>query len=236
MTAVTLRVLEMLVRVLAWIGAHPSDDAGFQVLVTRLQSVVTRMTQVVDVQRGGRVDSRAARVRKRELRQAMMDGPIELLSRIGALVSGDHPQLRVAFAFRPTANSLLAFQRAARAMFEQAQASVEVLVQHGLSASALTQFGQWLDEFDRMMALGADGRARHTAATRELDALTKEGLAIIRAMDASLRLRYAEDRQVLEQWISTRTVLGTPVEKAKAGDGTTEGGTPAAGGDVRPAA
>jgi hypothetical protein len=230
----------MLVRVLAWIGAHPSDDAGFQVLVTRLQSVVTRMTQVVDVQRGGRVDSRAARVRKRELRQAMMDGPIELLSRIGALVSGDHPQLRVAFAFRPTANSLLAFQRAARAMFEQAQANVEVLVQHGLSTSALTQLGQWLDEYERMMALGSDARARHTAATRELDVLTKEGLAIIRAMDASLRLRYADDRQLLEQWISTRTVLGAPAEKEKAeGAGPVGAGPAAAGpaaGDVRPAA
>jgi hypothetical protein len=45
-------VLEMLVHVVAWISAHPSDEAGFQVLVTRLQTVVTRMTQVVDVQRG----------------------------------------------------------------------------------------------------------------------------------------------------------------------------------------
>jgi hypothetical protein len=43
-------------------------------------------------------------------------------------------------------------------------------------------------------------------------------------MDASLRLRYTEDRQLVEQWISTRTVLGTPVEKEKAGDSTTEGG------------
>ena len=236
MTAVTRRVLEMLVRVLAWIGAHPNDDAGFQVLVVRLQTVVTRMTQVVDEQRGGRVDTRAARVRKRELRQAMLAGPIALLSRIGSLVGGDHPELRVTFAFRPTANSMLAFLRAARAMFEQAQANVEVLVRHGLSASALTQFGQWLDEFERMMALGAQGRTRHTAATRQLEALTKEGLAIVRAMDASIRLRYTDDRQALEQWISTQAVIGAPVEKAKAGDGSTQGGTPTAGGDVRPAA
>lgn len=236
MTAVTRRVLEMLVRVLAWIGVHPNDDPGFQVLVTRLKMVVTRMTQVIDQQRGGRIDTRAAKVRKRELRQLMHAGPIALLSRIGSLVSGDHAELRVTFAFRPTANSMLAFLRAARTMFEEAQANVEVLVQHGLSASALTQFGQWLDEFERMMALGAEGRTRHTAATRELDALTKEGLAIVRAIDASVRLRYADDRQALEQWISTQTVLGVPAEKTKTEEGSTQGGTPAAGGDVRPAA
>ena len=69
------------------------------------------------------------------------------------------------------------------------------------------------------------------------------------AMDARIRLRYQEDRAALEQWVSVRTVIGTPVDKAKeesetpAPGGTagspssgTQGGTPAAGGDVRSAA
>jgi hypothetical protein len=64
-----------------------------------------------------------------------------------------------------------------------------------------------------------------------------------KGMDARIRLRYQEDRAALEQWVSVRTVIGTPVEKAKEesetpGSGTdrTQGGTPAAGGEVRPAA
>jgi hypothetical protein len=84
------------------------------------------------------------------------------------------------------------------------------------------------------MASGAAGRAVHTAATRELEVLTKEGSAIVRAMDARVRLRYQDDRQATEQWISTRTVLGTP-ERPKE-EGESQGGPPAAGGDVRPAA
>jgi hypothetical protein len=39
----------------------------------------------------------------------------------------------------------------------------------------------------------------HTAATRELEALTREAAATVRAMDARLRLRYQEDRAALEQ-------------------------------------
>ena len=38
---------------------------------------------------------------------------------------------------------------------------------------------------------------------------------MVRAMDARIRLRYEDDRQALEQWVSVRAVLGAPVEKAK---------------------
>ena len=233
MTAATRRVLEMLVRALAWIGAHPDDDPGFQVLVTRLQAVVTRMTQVVDDQRGGHVATRAARRRKLELRQLMLLGPIANLAHIGALLGGAESELKSALTFRPAANSMLAFLRAARTMYAAAQANMEVLGRHGMSAPVLTQFGAWLDELERTMASGAAGRAVHTAATRELEALTKDGVAIVRAMDARVRLRFQDDRQAWEVWVSTRTVLGVP-EKAK--EEEQEGGTPAAGGDVRPAA
>jgi hypothetical protein len=87
------------------------------------------------------------------------------------------------------------------------------------------------------MALGAGGRTVHTAATRELEALTKEAAATVRAMDARIRLRYQEDRAALEQWVSVRTVIGAPVEKGKEeSEGEPQGGTPAAGGEARPAA
>ena len=46
-------------------------------------------------------------------------------------------------------------------------------------------------------------------------ALTKDAGAVVRAMDARNRLRYQDDRQALEQWISVRTVLGAP----QAGEG-----------------
>ena len=237
MTAVARRVFEMCVRVLAWIGAHPDDEPGYLVLVARLQALVARMTQVIDDQRGGRIDTRASRVRKEELRRAMLAGPIAHLARIGALAGGEQHELRTAFVFKPSAETLVAFQRAARSMYAEAQKHSEILVLHGLSASVLAQFGKWLDEFDAAMALGASGRTVHTAATRELEALTKEAAATVRAMDARIRLRYQEDRAALEQWVSVRTVIGTPVEKVKEeSEGDTQGGTPSAGGDVRPAA
>jgi hypothetical protein len=200
------------------------------VLVAQFEAIVARMNQVVNDQRDGRIDTRASSARKQVLRRAMLAGPIAHLARVGALAAREVHELGSTFVFRPTAETQLAFQAAARGMYNAAQAHKEVLVKHGLSESVMAQFGKTLDEFDGAVALGGTGRMLHTAATRELNALTKEAGDIVRAMDARNRLRYQDDRQALEQWVSARTVLGLPREVKE------EGGTPTAGGDVRPAA
>ena len=132
-------------------------------------------------------------------------------------------------------------------MYAAAQEHEEVLVKHGASGSVLARLGQIVAEFDAVVMQGAGGRTAHTAATRELAALTKEAGAVVRAMDARNRLRYQDDRQALEQWVSVRTVLGSPTGGSKdagdAGTGWADGAGGAdgkrdagAGGDVRPAA
>jgi hypothetical protein len=253
----------MCVRVLSWITAHPDSEPGFVVLVTQLQALVARMAAVIGEQRDGRVDSRAASARKQTLRREALAGPIAHLAQIGRMAAREEHELASIFVFKPTADTLLAFQSAARSMFAAAQEHEAVLVKHGLSASVLAQFGQMLAEFDATVTQGADGRTAHTAATRELVALTKDAGAVVRAMDARNRLRYQDDRQALEQWISVRTVLGAPLgakdggtagaagpaePQAAPGGGTAGaagsaepqaapgGGTAGAGGDVRPAA
>ena len=244
MTAVTRRVLEMLVRVLNWLSAHPDDEPGGGVLVTQLRAIVARMTQVIDDQRSGQIDSRAASARKQELRQSILAGPIAHLAEVGRMAAREMHELRSLFAFKPTAKTLLAFHAAARGMFAAAQEHKEVLVKYGLSESVLVPFGKALDELDAAVTLGSAGRTRHTAATRELEALTKEARRTVRAMDARIQLRFQDDRQALEQWVSARTVLGSPVRGSNDGGATaqepagggTPDGTPAAGGDVRPAA
>ena len=53
-------------------------------------------------------------------------------------------------------------------------------------------------------------------------------------MDARIRVRYRNDLPALEQWVSARAVLGVPRPVEESAEG--EGGTPGAGGEVRPAA
>jgi hypothetical protein len=103
-----------------------------------------------------------------------------------------------------------------------------MLVKHGLSESVLVEFGKMLDEFDAAVLLGAEGRMTHTAATREQEALTREAGRLVRTMDARNRIRFRNDLPALEQWISARTVMGTPRGSSEE-TAVVEGGTPDAG-------
>ena len=238
MRAETRRIYDMSVRVVTWASAHPDEEPGFAVLLAQLSALVTRMGEVITVQRNGFIDTRAARSRKVELRREIAAVPIAHLVEIGTLAARELHELGKTFRLRPTVTSQVAFQSAARAMLEEAQGHREVLVKHGLSDSVLVELERLVDQFDGAMRMSAEGRMAHTAATRELKGLTKEAGRLVRAMDARIRIRYREDRAMLEQWVSARTVLGTPrgtpeeIETPAA----TVGGTPGAAGEVRPAA
>lgn len=62
--------------------------------------------------------------------------------------------------------------------------------------------------------------------------VAQEIVRTVRVMDGRNRQRFAEEGQLLGSWISASTVLG----KTRMVSEEKEGGTPAAGGEVRPAA
>jgi hypothetical protein len=233
-------VYDTCVRVLSWASTRPDDEPGFGILLAQLQALVTRMSDVITVQRNGIVDSRAASARKQELRREILAVPVAHLAEIGAPAAREVPELGKAFRSQPVMRRTVAFRSACGSMLEQAQAHKELLAKHGLSESVLVELERLLDQFDAAVRLGAEGRMRHTAATRELVALTKEAGRLIRAMDARVRIRYRDDRAALEQWVSARTMLGTPQRSGDVAAGSpvepVEGGAPQAGGEVRPAA
>ena len=237
MRAVTRRVYDTCVRVVSWASAHPDDEPGFLVLLAQLQALVVRLGEVITMQRNGIVDSRSASARKAALRREILAVPVAHLAQIGGLAAREVHELDKAFRSQPSRSTTVAFQSAGRAMLEAAQTHKEVLVKHGLSESVLVEFERMLDQFDAAMRLGAEGRMRHTAATRELEALTREAGRLVRAMDARIRVRYRNDLPALEQWVSARAVLGVPRPGEEVAEPPVEGGgTPGAGGEVRPAA
>lgn len=117
----------------------------------------------------------------------------------------------------------------------------------------LVELNTLLDRFAKARELCDQGRVAHKAATQQLDELAQELGSVIRAMDARNRVKYKENRQLLEQWIAASTVLGNrgpgvsgkpaqPVLGPATGQpvggtqGSAQGVTPVAGGEVRPAA
>lgn len=219
-------------RALEFSRAHPDTDPGTVTAVARLEQLLERATETATVQRDGLVHTHAASARKKELQRQMREVPIAHLAEVGRAAAREQHELGKTFTFKPGASTYLAFRTAARSMASSAQEHREVLAKYGLAQSVLDEFVQSLDQFDAALALGNDGRTAHVGATRELRAVSLEIVRTVRVMDARNRQRFADQEQLLGSWISASTVLGKP-GRAPA---EPEGGPPAPGGEVRPAA
>ncbi len=232
------RTYEMTARVVNVSDAQPDTDGGQQRSAERLKQVRVEMEQVAAVQRTGLIDVHTSAVEKKRLRREMLAGPIAHLSEIGVLAGRDHPDLVDRFRYKPRGTTYLAHRTAARSLQAEAEAHKEVLSQFGLSGAVMEVFGQLLDQFDIVVKLGSDGRAKHTGATKQLRALALEAGKIVRVMDARNRMRFRNDQQALGAWVNASRIVARPVG-AGAGAGSEldgeQGGTPA-GADVRPAA
>jgi hypothetical protein len=232
MNAQSRRKIEMGTRALEFSRAHPDTEPGTATAAARLEQLVARANETAAAQRDGLIHVRAASARKEELRRAMLAVPIAHLAEVGRAAAREEHELGKTFRFKPGATTFLAFRTAARGMASAAQTQRELLAKYGLAQSVLDQLVQMLDQFDAAVALGNDGRTAHVGATRELRAVAQEIVRTVRVMDGRNRQRFAEEGQLLGSWISASTVLG----KTRMVSEEKEGGTPAAGGEVRPAA
>jgi hypothetical protein len=227
------RYLEMGASAEEFCAAHPDSEAGPSLLASKLTQLVERGRGFAATQREGLIDVAAATTEKRAIRRALMAGPITHLARVGQMAAVDDHELAKSFHFRPSSNTYLGFRTAAGAMAAAAHTNKELLMKHGLSESVLDLFVQLLDKFDAAVRLGTTGRAAHTAATKQLDAVTFQIGRTVRAMDARNRLRFQNDGQLLQEWINRSTVKRDPVRVSPVEDTPPP---PPAGSDVRPAA
>lgn len=224
--------------------AHPDTDAGYIVSANRLTQLVERGRGLAATQREARIEASAAIADKRALRRAMMAGPIAHLAGVGRFATSENSNLGISFVFSPSGDTEAEFRTAAGTMAAAAHAHKELLIKHGLSESVLDLFVQLLDTFDSAVSRAASGRATKKAATKALTDVSKEIRRTVRVMDARNRLRFQNDRELLEQWISVSRVSRLPrvstsgdTESPKQDSGAPDPGSPPkAGSDVRPAA
>ena len=236
MNAQSRRKIEMGTRALAFSRARPDTEPGYAAAAAKLEQLVARSVQGATAQREGIVAVRAATARKLALRRTMLSVHIAHLAEVGQEAAREDHELGNTFRFKPAASTMLAFQSAARSMANAAAVHREVLVKYGLAESVLAQFVELIDEFDEAMTLGMNGRAKHIAATEELQAVANGIVRTVRVMDGRNRQRFEGDEQVLRAWLGASVVFATP--RPGPGGSTAPESSDAipSAGDVRPAA
>jgi len=228
--------------VLEFSRLHPDTSAGFITAAARLQDRLVRAGQLARQQIDGRSEVHAATARKRDLRRLMRSAHLDHLASVAQLASVDDPELTQKFLFPTDANSNLAFQTAASSMAAEAQTRKELLIKHGLSEEVLTALENTLEEFQTLVEQGAAGRMAHVGASAELVTVAEEVVQVVKVMNGLIRLRFANQPELLAAWESASNVVATP-RPATPPTGTTppsgappSTGTPSTSREVRPAA
>ena len=245
------RTKEMVVRVILFSDRHPDTDAGITVLVGKLKELGDQLEQVETTQRNALSARHASSLDKQRI-QRELQPPIGTITGAAALARNEDPSLAGHLRYRPTGDSYDAQLVAARTLLDNARANQDILAKYGVSEAFLQAFESLLVEFEAAVKLGDEGRAAHRGATPNLGALAKQARQVVRTLDARNRLRFKHDPGLLGEWASARTILGRPGPGSPSGEspatepgqgnasapsqGSTHGGTPAAGGNVQPAA
>jgi hypothetical protein len=89
-----------------------------------------------------------------------------------------------------------------------------------------------LDQFETAVEQGAAGRLAHVGANAELATIADEIVQVVKVMNGLVRIRFANQPELLAAWESASNVFGPP----RPGTEPAPQGTPTTGGEVRPAA
>ena len=223
----------MATRALDFSRAHQAPSPGYAAAVTRLEQRLARAQQLATQQRDGILEVRSATEQKRDLRRQIRRGELAHLSGVGDIASAERPELRQKFSLARMRSPYLAFRTAARSMAAEAGASKELLVKHGLAETVLESLTVALDEFDRAIERGNEGRRQHVGASAELETVSDELVQIVRMMDGLNRVRFASDSESAAAWESASNTLG-PARSSKPAPLRPE--PPTSGGEIKPAA
>ena len=225
-------------RALNFSQAHKDPAEGYVAAVARLESSLTRAGQLAIQQRDGFSEVRAATAQKRELRRRMRRTQLLHLSRVAEAAGGERPELAQKFVLASEAAPYLAFRAAALGIANEAQNAKELLVKHGLSEPVLQSLTQSLEQFDRAVERGINGRRAHVGARAELDSIADEVVQVVRLIDGTNRFRFADQPESLAEWKSASNTVarrGSGAAGQEKGIGTSSG-TPSQGGEIKPAA
>lgn len=228
MNAQVRRKIEMATRVRDFSRAHPSGDAGYETVLTRLEGILSRTDALAAQQRAGTIAAREANARRLELRRALQFQLLHHLVRVGDVVADQRPDLAGRFRLPSVNSTHRAFLTAAKQMLATAIEERDFLVSQGLAGSFLDDFGTELTEYEETTAAANAGRRQHTGARAELEVVVAELMKLVELLDGLNRYRFRQDPDRKAAWDSARNLV--TIARSKAGP------PPAPPSDVAPAA
>ena len=225
MRADVRRKLEMVEGVRAFNASHPTEDASHALVVAKFEEKFKRAETLATQERAGRIASKAASKRRRDLRRGMQSELLHHLLKVGELAGKERPDLAAKFQVTSRGAAHQVFMTAARAILTDAQEVRDVLVQNGMAATMFDELAKAVDEFEAASNAVRNGRADHVGAAAELKVVAGELVDLVVLLNGINRFRFRDNPELLAAWDSARNVVGPMKGKAEPGSAT----PPAAG-------
>lgn len=202
------RIIDMVLRVLGFLHANPSDDPAWQGAARRLEDSAAKLQTLAAKERSGHVAVGAAAITKEELRAKLNDFLI-LLARLAAVATREDPALPVRLTLPSPHSGQQVFLNSSRVVLDQAQAQQAVLAQYGMTPEFLGQFKDTLDLYEQEINAKDSGTSTHVGANAEMRALASEIIRLVKVVDAIHRPLFRNDAEKRAAWKSARTVART---------------------------
>ena len=229
------RRLEMAARVREFLRAHPTEDAGEEPALTRLEELLARAQTLAAEQHAGLAAARSATIQREDIRRVIASKLLRFLMAAGVVAARDHLELAGQFQL-PNSASHQAFLTAAQHMLDTATQRTDLLVHEGMKTSVLDDLSTALQQFQQTLEVSRTARRQHVEARAELEAVAAEIPDRVRLLDGLVRYRFGNDPELMDSWASARNVLGP--FRPRSQPATNDGQTPAGEGPnaARPAA
>ena len=226
---------EMAARVREFLQAHPTEDAGEEPALKRLEELLTRAQTLAGEQHAGLAAARSATMQREDIRRGIANKLLRFLMAAGVVAARDNLELAGQFQM-PNSASHQAFLTAAQHMLKTATQEKDLLVREGMKASVLDDLATALQQFQQTLEVSRTARRRHVEARAELEAVAAEIPDRVRLLDGLVRYRFGNDPELMDSWASARNVLGP--FRSRTPSAPNEGQPPASEGPsaARPAA
>jgi hypothetical protein len=229
------RKIEMATRVLAFVRAHPSTEAGYAAVLARLEQRVAQANALVHEERDGRIAARASNQRRLEIRQLIQSKFLPNLVRVGEQVARERPSYLGRFRLRSASATHSAFLVSTKAMIALATAEKELFENNGLAGSLLEELGAQVTLLEEATQAAFAGRRGHTGARAQLKVVVGEIVEIVQVFDGFNRFRFRADPKLQGAWDSAKNILG-PFRRRVTKPSVEGGDAPPQAGEVAPAA
>ena len=197
--------LEVGGRVVGFCRAHPSDNAGLNAAVDKLENRLSRARVLNEQHRGGEIAVAASVLNKSDLRVTIRDGLV-LVAGLAEAAEEAQPDLAVRIHVPKLKSSLSDFVSAARVAVRQAMDVEPLLKSYGLPDTLLAELMAALDRIDSTVSAKEVGRNAQVGATAEIHKVTSEIMRILRQLDRLHKHAFKRDAELLAAWNRARNM------------------------------